>query len=362
MRARSKYTAIVAGLAVAGGIVTTSIAPAVANSGPVFTVMNTSETPPDGVWFRNSPHTADTDRVTGHGVYMNEQVQLTCFAWGDSVGQFNDTLWYDVDNVTRPTNNGVPNSGYLNAHYINDGKLANQIDSGVPECGATPTPTPTPTPASIGRQVTYYSGLGDAGAAKARTLDVDRVLTANNTYDGRWYADPPCTPSTDAVNFAGKDINRLAGWSLGRLGPIYALKYMKDHNQDQARRINYVILFDPGSPANFGSCDYDQTKVQASATLAWWLQLSSDNRLIVISGNPTATNHHQSIQQAYFPAIKAAGQAVRQRVLVCNYNLNHEQTYNNYAYLMTSTQRVATTQGLSSCPKQGNSQVWGWNP
>jgi hypothetical protein len=42
-----------------------------ATSEPIFTVMNTSETPPDGVWFRNSPHTADTDRVTGHGVSGN---------------------------------------------------------------------------------------------------------------------------------------------------------------------------------------------------------------------------------------------------------------------------------------------------
>lgn len=101
---------------------------------PVFMVMNTSETPPDGVWFRNSPHTADTDRVTGHGVYMNEQVQLQCYGWGDAVGQYQDRLWYRVANVTRPTNAGVPNTGWLNAHYINDGKNANVIDVGVSAC------------------------------------------------------------------------------------------------------------------------------------------------------------------------------------------------------------------------------------
>jgi hypothetical protein len=96
--------------------------------------MNTSETPPDGVWFRNSPHTADTSRITGLGVYAGEQVQLQCYAFGDSVGSYNDRLWYRVTNVTRPTNNGQPNTGYLNAHYINDGKDANDIDSGVPAC------------------------------------------------------------------------------------------------------------------------------------------------------------------------------------------------------------------------------------
>jgi hypothetical protein len=96
--------------------------------------MNTSETPPDGVWFRNSPHTWDTQRITGLGVYANEQVRLRCYGFGDAVGRYNNSLWYDVDNTTRPTVAGRANSGWLNAHYINDGKLANQVDAGVPPC------------------------------------------------------------------------------------------------------------------------------------------------------------------------------------------------------------------------------------
>ncbi len=117
-----------------------------ATTGPVFTVMNTSETPPDGVWFRRSPHVADTDSVTGHGVYMGEQVQLRCFSWGDAVGAFGNTLWYNVLNISRPSNAGVENSGYLSAHYINDGLAANQVDSGVPDCSAAPSPAPTQAP------------------------------------------------------------------------------------------------------------------------------------------------------------------------------------------------------------------------
>jgi hypothetical protein len=101
---------------------------------PVFTAMNTSETPPDGVWFRNGPHVADTDRVTGHGVYANEHVRLDCYGAGDPVGPYNDSLWYYVENVTRPTNAGVPNDGWLNAHYINDGLVANRVDAGVVPC------------------------------------------------------------------------------------------------------------------------------------------------------------------------------------------------------------------------------------
>jgi hypothetical protein len=93
--------------------------------------MNTSESPPDGVYFRNSPHTGDTDRVTGHGVYAGEQVQLRCYAFGDAVGAYGNTLWYYVWNVSR---GGSSNAGYLNAHYINDGKAAGQVDAGVPGC------------------------------------------------------------------------------------------------------------------------------------------------------------------------------------------------------------------------------------
>lgn len=118
-----------------------------AATGPIFTVMNTSETLPDGVWFRNSPHTADTSRITGLGVYKNEQVQLQCYAWGDAVGPYNDQLWYYANNVTRPTVSGRTNVGYLNAHYINDGKNANVVDAGVSQCGVAPAPPPTPTPA-----------------------------------------------------------------------------------------------------------------------------------------------------------------------------------------------------------------------
>jgi len=71
-------------------------------------------------------------------VYKNERVQLECYAWGDSVGQYHDKLWYFALNEARSVNDGVSNSGYLNAHYINDGKLANQVDANVPACGAKP--------------------------------------------------------------------------------------------------------------------------------------------------------------------------------------------------------------------------------
>ena len=121
--------------------------------GPIFTVMNTSETLPDGVYFRNSPHTSDTSHTAGIGVFAGEQVRLLCYAFGDSVGPYNDALWYDVSNVTRATSNGASNVGWLNAHYVNDGKPANQVDAGVPLCAGYPSavpsgPAPGPSPES----------------------------------------------------------------------------------------------------------------------------------------------------------------------------------------------------------------------
>ncbi|WP_199514817.1 hypothetical protein [Nucisporomicrobium flavum] len=100
----------------------------------IFTVMNTSEAPPDGVWFRNSPQTSDTDRITGLGVYVNEQVRLDCYAWGESVGAYENRLWCKVTNQSRTSVGGRTNAGYLNAHYVNDGNRADIVADGVPAC------------------------------------------------------------------------------------------------------------------------------------------------------------------------------------------------------------------------------------
>jgi hypothetical protein len=144
---RWKLAVLVASIAVGTGTCLIGVSPASGYSGPIFQVMNTSETPPDGIYFRNSPHTWDYSAIYGYGVFMNEYVQLNCYAWGDSVGQYNNTLWYYANNVTRPivAATGQQNVGYLNAHYVNDGLLANQVDGGVPPCSnSTPPPPPPP--------------------------------------------------------------------------------------------------------------------------------------------------------------------------------------------------------------------------
>jgi hypothetical protein len=97
---------------------------------PVFPVMNAR----GGVYFRSSPHTNDTPRVPGFGVFPGEQVQLLCSRYGQAVGPYHDHLWYLAKNATRMRNQGQPNLGFLNAHYINDGKTADNVDAHVPPC------------------------------------------------------------------------------------------------------------------------------------------------------------------------------------------------------------------------------------
>ncbi len=182
-----------------GGSPAASENPPPQSSGLVFAAQNTDETPPDGVYFRNSPNTADTSRTPGLGVYMNEKVQLICYGWGDAVGPYNDKLWYDVSNATRPTANGVANEGWLNAHYIADGKSANELDAGVPVCPghsatqeSTPppaesTPAPTPQPPAP----TYSETTG--GVAHTWT-----------NYTNAGGTEGPSIPSNDTVQIACK--------------------------------------------------------------------------------------------------------------------------------------------------------------
>jgi hypothetical protein len=350
---------------------------AAASSEPVYTVMNTSETPPDGVWFRNSPHTADTDRVTGHGVYMNEQVRLECYAWGDAVGPYNNQLWYFVLNVTRPVNAGVANQGYLNAHYINDGAVANQIDAGVVQCGSTPAPPPLPSGGSL-----YYSPYPSKDGS---CIEVSRIHTpwpcgngwvsapspaTVTMYAGQWYKGSDCTAGYAVPNLngsaSGKLINTLAGWSYGRNGPIMFL----EAGPTWQSQIHYILLFDPGSLSDYRTGVCDAKYPNKSFVLANWLAQSPANRLVVLAGAVTADysdpvngHAHAGIQNYLFPAIRTYpvinGRSIRKQVVVCNYDgMSHANVWINFKNEMNKTPIT-----LSTCPTApGYSHVVSWNP
>ena len=262
MALRHRVTLLLAALLVTvTGLEVTSASRVSAASLPIFTVMNTSETLPDGVWFRRSPHTADTDRVTGHGVYKNERVQLKCYAWGDAVGPYSNRLWYYVLNMTRPTNAGVTNQGYLNAHYINDGKLANQVDANVPGC----------------RGAVYYSPF------ETNQFFPSHALNPQTLGASKWESGSACDAAkayrATRTSANGLPVTMLAGWSLGRVGTIY---YLYSANVYDQQRINYILMIDPGNYSDLHgsffnpSCD---SKLGAGVVLAGWLTANRSARL-----------------------------------------------------------------------------------
>lgn len=226
MKLRRRLGAVLAVLCGVVGLAVAAVPVADAASGPIFTVMNTSESLPDGVYFRNSPHTADTSRITGLGVFKNERVQLQCYATGDAVGAFNDRLWYHVNNVTRPTVSGRANVGYLNAHYINDGKNANVVDAGVPKCGTSPPPVPSVAPCfynmkapslhltfSYGGNHRYY---GNAWQAAANWTNLNTGITVKPVTSGTANIQFKDIYSSSDNWYAQTELPQTADW----LGPL----------------------------------------------------------------------------------------------------------------------------------------------
>ena len=98
-----------------------------AASGPQYTVASTAA---GGVYSRRTPHTADTPRIPGVGVYPGDLVTLECGVTdGDPVGPYNNHAWYFVHDNSR---NEV--DFWLNDHYVNSPNAANRLAPGVTTC------------------------------------------------------------------------------------------------------------------------------------------------------------------------------------------------------------------------------------
>ena len=99
---------------------------------PVYPVMNTSETAPDGVWWRNSSQQDATSGTNGYGVYAGDQVRLTCYAMGGPAVNGNH-VWYRATDLSR-TWQGGESAGWISAHYVNDGSGMDQVAQNVQPC------------------------------------------------------------------------------------------------------------------------------------------------------------------------------------------------------------------------------------
>jgi hypothetical protein len=127
---------IAATIAMCAGILPATTGSAVAAS-YTYGVANTSEYPPDGVYFRSAPDWNTPIKVAGMGVYAGDQVHEECWQMGTNVPRRDggsNLIWLHVSNVTRPTVAGRANVGWLNGHFINDGAAPNHAPAGVPQC------------------------------------------------------------------------------------------------------------------------------------------------------------------------------------------------------------------------------------
>lgn len=346
-------------LALFGSLSLTS--PVVAATGPIYSVMNTDEYPPDGVYFRNSPSWDDTDSVSGLGVYRDEQVQLKCWSRGSNVPRRDggsNLVWYQAENTSRPTTaDDRTNAGWLNAHFVDDGMAPGEVAPDVPPCSGGDSSGELPGGGSLyfspypGDKIKVYSHF------MGHTLfshEVPEESPATVTlHSGQWEScnlPEKATPSADQMP-TDQRITTLSAWSLSRAEPFVYL----DTHTDEWDTVNYVLLIDPGN-----THDYYTEPCDESSVLVHWLDASKDNVLMVLAGEYTADRAHPvngyahaGIQNKLFNAVRNyhGSHNLRSQVVVCNYDTtNHEDMWLRYKGKMNDSDHT-------SCPGTPDS-VW----
>lgn len=372
--------------------------PPPASSGAlVFPIFNAE----GGIYYRNSPHWADTSATPGVGVYNGDQVELICGALGDPVGPYNDTAWSYVNNLSRPVGDG-----WVDEHFINDGAPDNAFVSGESMCGSNipgvssggsgsgsgsqsgnsssgssgSAPLPeggslyySPFPTSKKGWIEYKGGPGDAfNIHTYAPSPADTTLGSEQWRNGSdcnaYRAIPGGYEVPGGFNGTanGERITTLAGWSLGRIGPIMFL----DVGIPWRQQIHYILLFDPGSRSDYYTGVCDKQYPTMSNIVANWLIENPQNKLVVLAGDVTADYQHPvngyghaGIQNKLFPAIRdtyvGVGRNIRKQVVVCNYpGMNHGDVWIKFRQYMNVPPIT-----LSTCPKTGHYQhIESWNP
>jgi hypothetical protein len=332
-------------------------------AGLVFSIFNAE----GGIYYRNSPHWADTSAIPGVGVYNGDQVELICGAFGDPVGPFNDTAWSYVNNLSRPVGDG-----WVDEHFINDGAPDNAFVSDEPTCGSgtpglsagggpgSPAPPPPPPPPPLIEyepQDIYYSPY-DEGSHELADKTLVKTVYEHQFATGCTSAQPAYQA---ALNLAGHaPIGTLAGWSKGRVG---VMSFLSLANSGQLGQLEYILLIDPGT---YGELTCDR-QLQAGQHLAKWLAHNSSAHLVVISTTQVSQKENsRGIQESYFNAIRqqaTSANNLRGRVLTCNYTMTHQAAFATAQYWIAH--RIGTS--VKSCPwLSGSGSTYkptaGWHP
>ncbi|HUC89733.1 MAG TPA: amidase domain-containing protein [Patescibacteria group bacterium] len=107
-------------------------APAFADSGPVYTVVNPDHDATYSIYDRNSPHWADSNRKAPDFSRYGDRLELICGTNGDAVGPYSNVRWHYAKNLTHPEA-GVT---WIPDRYLNTPNKANQATPGEKECGS----------------------------------------------------------------------------------------------------------------------------------------------------------------------------------------------------------------------------------
>jgi len=240
---------------------------------------------------------------------------------------------------------------------------ANHAAPNVPPCNAS-----TPTV----RAVYFSPSAGEAAPAGGTTV--------KTVAEVQWANPSVLCDTSRAINYMTLTVTTLAGWSLGRLGTIYALARA---TTAQLKQINYVFMIDPGGYNQMAEgCDARNLQVgsltyeHAGQILAHWLTVNSSARLVIMAGDVTADPNypvngyaHAGIQSFYFNAIRSAGSSDTARTLVCNYHVPGTDVNSNSSlehshhimYQLTSPYIVQPP--LTSCPAvPGLQKGASWHP
>jgi hypothetical protein len=211
--------------------------------------------------------------------------------------------------------------------------------TGMAAAGQRATTASSPSPDAV-----FYSGEGSAGIKQARPYAGTTLKAAD------WTAGS-CRTS-NAIPPGLKAVSTAAGYSLGRLGPVYYLKEARDsaHRLD---RLRYILLFDPGAFGEFqDSCDAN-SRIDPDRTLASWLGRNRDNRLIIVTGRASLDlktgSLYLGLRSFYLPAIVAKGMGGQ--TLICNAESNgvpydHEDVMKAFAPMIAGAAPAACPRGL----------------
>jgi hypothetical protein len=162
--------AVIAGLV--GGPVVANVTPAMA-SGQEYTITDDAS---GGVYARNSPHTNDTERINGKGIYPGDIVRLICGVTnGDPVGEIHhNTTWHKIINESRPDQGQF----WENDHYFNTPNKPGELAPGEKDCNEVPSGEQTSEKSQPIIQPCYYN---------MKAPNTNLTFSYDGTDGGRYY-------------------------------------------------------------------------------------------------------------------------------------------------------------------------------